>query len=308
MVTKSKPKKRNPMKDKTELGRVALFDGGWFMHRAAHAAHRNRPNSWLKVAPDFVVSWVFTTAVRLQCKQLAVLFDSDSSFRKKLYPEYKSNRGGSKLSKGAGYDGDEPEMGVYEVKVPLMLRLRELNVPCWEVPGYEADDLFASYAKNMPRTHHAFLVTKDKDMVQLVNSRVTCYIPPVSKQPEVFTTPENVQEQRLGFTATQFLDYQTLVGDSIDCVPSILKPSKAKALLQEHGSLQTFFKTKEGLQFFNQHQEQLLLNRKLVKLHSDAFDNFPSAEIKRVITANVKTSAAYDAFAKFAFSSSRRLF
>lgn len=292
---------------KVEMERVALFDGGWLLHRAAHAALRNRPNSWVEAAAGFVSSWVFSTAVHLRCSRLAFLSDSDTSFRRKLYPEYKSNRGGT--AEESLDSSDVPEVGsVYEAKETILNALQALNVPCWEIPGYEADDLFAAYVKHMPETYHAFLITKDKDMVQLVNERVTCYVPALGKQGEVYTTPENVSAQRMGFTAAQFLDYQTLIGDKIDCVPAILTPAKAKKILQEHRTLRRYFQTKEGLAFWNEHQDRLVLNRKLVKLHDDAFENFPSTQIKQIASANVKQPPAYKEFASFAFSTARRLF
>ena len=289
---------------RTQLPKLVLFDGGWLLHRAAHALAKYRPNSWVKEAPLLFSGWVFSTALRLKAKNVVVLFDSDTSFRKKIYADYKSNRGGGE---GDSFiDGQSP----YDAKLGILNMLQAHNVPCCEVPGYEADDLFATFT-NLGRNEYFFyVVTKDKDMVQLVSDTVHCYLPPLPpKNVEVFTTPENVREQRLGFTAKQFLDYQTLIGDAIDTVPGVCKPGKARRILQEHGSLFTFFKTREGREFWNEHQESLVRNRSLVKLAKNALSKLPRTEVRPITSSllHMKSPRAYGDFARFAQSKTNRL-
>lgn len=289
----------------SSLPKLALFDGGWLMHRAAFAIAKHRPNSWVREAPGLFANWVFTSALRLKAKHVAVLFDSDTSFRKRIYANYKSNRGG-----GEG-DTEEVEHSPYEAKAGIIAMLDAHNVPYHEEPGYEADDLFAAFVSLAKGEYHCYLVTKDKDMVQLVSDTVHCYLPPLPpKNVEVFTTPDTVQELRLGLTASQFLDYQTLIGDAIDTVPGVIKPGAARKLLREHGSLKHYFRTKEGRAFWDEHQESLTRNRKLVKLASSAITTLPRLEVRPIarLPRGIQSPKSYAEYARFAFSNTRSLF
>lgn len=283
--------------------RVALFDGGWLLHRSAHALAKRRPNSWVNDCAGLFTGWVFETAVRLKCRNIAVLFDSDSSFRKSIYPDYKIDRGGGE---GSAYaDGHSP----YDAKPGIMRMLRVHNVPFWEVDSFEADDLFSSYVNLMPDEYKAFLIAKDKDMLQLIRSNVSVYIPPFQHKDEVFITENTIGDQRYGLSPKQFLDYQTLIGDKIDSIPSIIKPAKALKLLQEHSSLRAYFQTDEGLDFWNNHQHALTRNRKLVRLSTDAFSKLPNTEVSQLTGAlAIKSPKAYSDFSRFAFSRNKSLF
>ena len=94
--------------------------------------------------------------------RFAVIFDSSRvSFRNDIYPEYKANR------------SDPPEELVPQFDL-IRDATRAFNVPCIELPGFEADDLIATFAR-MAREegHEVVIVSSDKDLMQLVGDGVS---------------------------------------------------------------------------------------------------------------------------------------
>ena len=85
------------------------------------------------------------------------------SFRKKLYKEYKANR------------GEMPED--LEEQVPYLKKMMEvLNIPYWEKEGYEADDLIASLISYLKKkADKIYIISGDKDFAQIVGKNVYLY-------------------------------------------------------------------------------------------------------------------------------------
>jgi DNA polymerase-1 len=69
-----------------------------------------------------------------------------------------------------------------------------------------------------------------------------------------------------GLLPKQFSDYQVLIGDSTDNVPSLMAPKKSMAVLKEHGTLKNWFETKEGKTFFLAHTSELIRNKQLIRM------------------------------------------
>ena len=100
------------------------------------------------------------------------------------------------------------------------------------------------------------------------------YVPPMNKKEAVLVDSKKVQKI-WGVEPKQMVDLQTLIGDSIDSIPHVLTENKARKLLAQHGSLKKYFATKEGLQFWNENQAELVRNRSLVRLAKDCVNDLP---------------------------------
>ncbi|WP_312685137.1 DNA polymerase I [Brevundimonas nasdae] len=193
---------------------------------------------------------------------LVAIFDhSEKTFRNTLYDQYKAHR-------------PPPP----EDLIPQFPLVREataaFGVHCVELPGYEADDLIATYAcKARDAGGEAVIVSSDKDLMQLIGGGVVMWDPMKDRrlaEPEVF--------EKFGVGPEKMVDLQALIGDSVDNVPGApgIGPKTAAQLLDEYGDLDTLLarageikqpKRRETLINF---ADQIRLSRELVRLTCDA--------------------------------------
>ncbi len=158
---------------------------------------------------------------------IGVVFDtSEPTFRHKAYKAYKATR--------------EKMPDDMSEQLPVLRQVIEaLRIPIIEVPGYEADDILATLAlKARDRGLQVFLVTSDKDLMQLVDSDIKIYnLRRRIDEAEILGPPE-VQE-KMGVPPEQIRDFLALVGDSSDNIPGVPKVGKktAQSLLREYRSL-----------------------------------------------------------------------
>lgn len=154
---------------------------------------------------------------------LAIVFDTGRpTFRHELYPEYKATR--QKMP-------DE-----MRVQIP---RIREavgaLGLPLVEAEGFEADDVIGTLAtKAAAGGFEVFMVTGDKDFMQLVRPGVSVFDP----MKDIVYHAEEVRE-KFGVPPERIVDYLALTGDASDNVPGVPKvgDKTARELLGQFGSL-----------------------------------------------------------------------
>ena len=159
---------------------------------------------------------------------LAIVLDSKTkTFRHELFTEYKANR--QKMP-------DE----LVEQLSPLYEILNLMNIPLISLDGYEADDLIGTIAKKAEMDNFkTYIMTGDKDMMQLVTDKVFVYSPGNRFKPTTTYTVEKVKD-RWGVDPNQFIDYLAMVGDSSDNVPGVegIGAKSAVKLIQEHETLE----------------------------------------------------------------------
>ena len=165
-----------------------------------------------------------------------VIFDGvgSSNNRKNLLPEYKSNRGITRITNWDTYDNIEEEG---ESKVDQITRLIHylqcLPVKTGMIDKAEADDMIAYMANTLPHTHNSdvIIVSSDKDYLQLVSNKVTVYRP-IGKK---FYKQKEVSEE-FGIHSDNFILYKTLLGDKSDAISGI-KGLGPKTLLKRFPEL-----------------------------------------------------------------------
>jgi len=184
------------------------------------------------------------------------------NFRHDLYPDYKANR------------GEMPE----EMREQLP-RLDEIldasGLPVLGRDGYEADDLMAHLAvKAELAGFDVFLVTKDKDMGQIVSEHIKMF--QLEKGNEIAVMGPKEILEKFGVPPEQIRDYLALVGDSSDNIPGVPKvgPKTAVELLQNYGSLDGIYAnldkvTKKGLHAtLSENHEKAYMSRELATLQT----------------------------------------
>jgi len=171
---------------------------------------------------------ILLTAIRdMKPTYLSVVFDHpEPTFRHKEYEDYKAHR--EKMP-----DDLIPQIGVTKEIV------ENLNIPQFEMAGYEADDLIGTLSQQSDQK--TVIVTGDQDMFQLVNDKVHVWLPPRGKHPADEYDRAKVHK-KLGVYPEQVIDMKALMGDSSDNIPGIrgIGPKSAVTLLQE-------FKTLDGI-------------------------------------------------------------
>ncbi|MEK7413196.1 MAG: DNA polymerase I [Planctomycetota bacterium] len=154
---------------------------------------------------------------------LVCVFDAAAdSFRNQIFTEYKAHR--------------DPMPDALALQIPDTLEvLGALHVPVLQIPGYEADDVLYTLARQGAAAGlDVRLYTRDKDVDQVICERVRTY-DAIKRQER---GPAELFAEK-GIRPDQVVDYLCLIGDTADNVPGVtgVGPKTAAKLLAEHGSL-----------------------------------------------------------------------
>ena len=153
--------------------------------------------------------------------QVIVVFDGigSSNTRKNIIPEYKSNRNITRVTKHELFDSiDEEDDAKVGQIVRIIEYLQTLPVKLISLNNAEADDIIAYLSKILIQNEDEkiFIVSSDKDYLQLVNQQVIVYRP-IEKE---FYTESTVKE-KFGLDPHNFIIMKTLLGDQSDALPGI---------------------------------------------------------------------------------------
>lgn len=182
---------------------------------------------------------------------------------------------GERLAIFADYKANRSEMpDDLRPQIPLIMDvLAGYRIPVVSCPGWEADDVIATLAcKAAQDGMDVRIVSNDKDLRQLISNRIKIY----HIRKKQFLDEAHLHEE-WGITPEQVIDFQALVGDSVDNVPGVpgVGPKTARTLLEKFGTLEEVLanasqapgkKLAENLKNF---KEQALMSRELVRLRTD---------------------------------------
>lgn len=249
------------------MNRLVLIDGHAMVFRAYYAF----PTSLTTTSGELInavygfASILLTVIKDLHPEYLAVAFDLDKpTFRHLEYVDYKAQR---------------PE--VEEELTNQLERVREvvriLNIPIFEVEGFEADDVIGTLSRQASGQEEieTVIVTGDQDAMQLVNGSVKIYQPARGKIEAKVYSGKEVRE-RYGLEPKQITDLKALAGDASDNVPGVkgIGPKTATELIQKFGSVEETFKHLDQVpekkrQLLIDHYEDALKSKKLVTIVCD---------------------------------------
>ncbi len=193
---------------------------------------------------------------------LAVAFDTSApTFRHRMYEPYKANR-------------EETPEDIRQ-SVPLLKDiLRAYRIPILECEGYEADDIIGTLARQAAeKSFNVFMVTPDKDFVQLVDSRVFLYKPSRSgRGADILGVPEVCAQYGLE-TPAQFVDILALMGDASDNIPGAagIGEKGAMKLISEFQSVDNLLAQVDKLkgsikEKVENSRDRILLSRELARI------------------------------------------
>ncbi len=151
--------------------------------------------------------------------------------------------------------------------------------------GFEADDIIATVVKfAKEHEYNVRVVSHDKDLYQLIDDGKIVLVDAIKRA----TVDEDACFKKYGVTPKQFIDYQSILGDSADNVPGVKGIGKvgAEKLLQEFGSLDNIYANIEyvkpaGVQKkLIEFKENAYMSKQLVSLREDVFEHFDFEEYK----------------------------
>ena len=191
----------------------------------------------------------------------AVIFDSArKNFRNEIYKDYKANR------------SEAPEDLAPQFEY-IRKSVKAFNLPSIELLNYEADDLIATYAKQITKLGaKVTVISSDKDLMQLVSKDVRLYDPMKSK-----VIGEKEVIEKFGVKPNQVIDVQSLAGDSSDNIPGVpgIGIKTAAELINKYKNLDTLLnkaseiKQNKRRETLLDNKDKALLSRELVTLKSN---------------------------------------
>ena len=246
---------------------TVLIDGNSVIYRAFY----NVPPLTAGGVPTGVIHVFLSVLEKLrknpEISDIIIIFDAKGKNRRhEMFESYKATRQAM------------PEDLIVQLNI-LKEMLPYTGYPIYCVEGYEADDVINTLSQTID--NRVWIVTKDKDLHQLVNDKVQIY----DYQKDEVIDREKVYE-KFGLYPESIPDMLALMGDTSDNIPGIagIGPKTAKTLLDDYKNLDNIFanvenlkgKTKEKIM---QGRESAYLSRELVKLFF--IDNMTPSHIER---------------------------
>ncbi|HUY56605.1 MAG TPA: DNA polymerase I [Candidatus Micrarchaeaceae archaeon] len=207
--------------------RLLLIDAHGLAFRAYHALPEmtNRRGEPIRVAYGYTSMLLLALERGFDCAVAA--FDPPGpTFRDAKLATYKATR--------------QPTPEELVAQIPVCQKITErLNIPVLTVPGFEADDVLGTLARQAKAAGCATVILSgDMDLLQLVDeSTVVQSSRRGSSEPMIYDVA--AVRQRFGFDPVRIIDYKALRGDASDNIPGVpgIGEKSATALIQEYGSL-----------------------------------------------------------------------
>lgn len=245
---------------KQEPKKIIIIDGSSYFFRAYYAIQRLSTSKGFPTNAIYGFINMLLKVLEVEKPEyLVIAFDTPKpSFRKELYEEYKANR--------------EAPPDDLIVQIPHILRVVDaFGVKRLQLEGFEADDIIGTLA--VKAKQEGFLVdiiTGDKDLMQLVDDKVTLYDTMKDRRFD----PKGVFE-KMQVHPEQIIDFLALMGDASDNIPGVsgIGEKTAAELLKEFKSLDGIYenldkiKQEKRRETLKKEKKTAYLSQKLASVH-----------------------------------------
>lgn len=269
-----------------------------FIFRAYHAMVRQRPMS-TKTGVPTAATYVFVNMLRklrddFSPEYLAAVFDVGAPTIRNQQAEaittirkFDIKTQTFKESQYGGYKANRAEMpGDLVQQIPYIRRALEgYRIPILQLEGYEADDVIGTLArKAAAESYPVFVVSSDKDMLQLVNDKVCVLNPP---KDNLICDAAKVEEI-LGVPPSKVVDVMALRGDSVDNIPGApgIGDKGSVDLIQRFGSVEQALEhaaeveKKSYRESLQNNRDNILYSKQLVTIDTDVAVELDVAAMK----------------------------
>jgi DNA polymerase-1 len=289
---KPEPAPALPAEPPGSKGRIFLIDAMSFIFRAYHAMGGQRPMS-NKAGLPTGATFVFVNMLRklradFNPQYLAAAFDlSGPTFRDEQAAAMPTHRKFDAKTQTyvdveyQGYKANRAEMPAdLAQQLPYIRRaLDAYRIPILEAQGFEADDVIGTLARKAADAGYSvFVVSSDKDMMQLVNERVWVLNPP---KDNLISDPAKVEEI-LGVPPERVVDVMALRGDAVDNIPGApgIGDKGSVELIQRFGTVENALdraaevERKTYRESLLNNRDMVLLSKELVTINTDVAVDF----------------------------------
>jgi len=274
------------------MSKLVLIDGNAILHRAYHALPPLTTRSGEPINAVYgLVSMLLRIIQDLKPTHIVACFDrKEPTFRHKAFKAYQAQR-----------PPTEKDLSSQFEKAKSVLTA--MNIPIFEMAGYEADDLLGTIAKQSVRmkeykslskkkshtiTHshlsalvdEVVIVTGDRDQYQLVNDSVKLYMPVTGLSNAKLMGEEEIIE-KMGVKPEQIPDFKALVGDPSDNYKGVagIGPKTASDLLIRFGTLKGVYENLDKIaasvrEKLEKDKDNAELSLKLAKIVTDVLVEF----------------------------------
>jgi len=250
---------------------IYLVDGSCFVYRAYHAIRELRTSKGIPTNAVYgFTRTLFKILKERNIQYLLIAFDSPHPTKRHIaYEQYKITRPETPK--------DLPQQLDYIKKI-----IDALGILRVEIQGYEADDIIATVASSL-QDSECYIVSLDKDMLQIVSDRIKIY-DPIN---DLIIDRQSIIK-KYGIPPEKLTDFMALVGDSIDNIPGVkgIGEKTASDLLKRYGCVENVLKNLDIIKpvrisnLIRKNLDSLKLSRELVALKMDAPLKITPEEIK----------------------------
>jgi len=219
---------REPMREGNAPKRVFLVDGNSYVYRAFFATpHLSNSRGLPTNATYAFMNMIKKLQNDENPDNLVVIFDSKGpTFREAILETYKAHR--------------PPMPGNLAAQIPYVKKITEaMGLPILEKEGVEADDIIGTMVECLKGQNVLiYIVTSDKDMMQLVSDTVLIY----DSMKNVIMGPKEVEE-KFGVKPSLITDYLALTGDTSDNIPGVpgIGDKTARELVAAFGDIDSIY-------------------------------------------------------------------
>jgi len=277
--------------------RLFLIDGYAMLYRCHFALIRNPLITSYGLHTSAIYGFTNQVLKLIESESpdyIAAIFDAkEKTFRHERYPSYKATR--EKM----------PEELVDQL--PHLWRiLKGMNMFHMSLPGFEADDIIGTLAHSASKENFdTFIVSGDKDFMQLINDNVYLYSPGGARSQTKIYDRQGVID-RWGVPPESIVDLLGLMGDSSDNIPGVrgVGEKSAQKLIQEYGSLENALNEAENVtnkrvrNGLLNHKSDAVLSKELVEIHTEVPLDFSVGNLK---IKPFDTAELYSLFKEFEF-------
>ena len=275
------------------MEKLFLLDAYALIYRAYYALMKNPRINSKGFNTSAILGFINTLEDVLKKEKpthIGIAFDPKGpTFRHEAYEEYKAQR------------EETPE--VIRESVPVIKEfIKAYNIPIFEVPGYEADDVIGTLAKQAEkRGIITYMMTPDKDYGQLVSDTTFIYRPKYGDKEYEVMGVERVKE-KFGIDNTlQVIDLLGLMGDSSDNIPGCpgVGEKTAQKLIAQFGSIENLREKTEELKGalkikVEENKEKIIFSKFLATIKTDVPIELDMDSLKREAANDEELTRLFD--------------
>ncbi len=296
---------------------IYLLDSMAFIFRAYHAMQRSRPMSTRTGIPT-AATYVFVNMINKLRKDfsplyLAAVYDvgapvhrNEMAAQMKDVQKFNIKTQQFETIAYGGYKANRVETPPDLIQQQPYIRraLEAFRIPILYYEGFEADDVIGTLSCKLAALgHHVYVVSSDKDMMQLVNKDVSILNP---TKDNLILDPAGV-ENILGVPPERVIDVMALRGDAIDNIPGApgIGDKGSVELIQQFGTVEAALdraaevKKKTYRESLQNNRDNILLSKELVTIHTSVPIEY---SIEAMRTQPVDNAACRELFTELEFT------